>query len=257
MSENSFNAYAAKLERNVYGSLKGRIRLQLLFRDILDFCPAFSSGPLSILDVGGGRGQFAALCADLGHHVLLCEPSEDMLRGAEMDLQDRIEKGRVELLQEDFLIGNSLKGRLFDLVLVHGSAEWMSDTAAAICKGIDLTTPGGFLSLLIFNRDKHAFKLGINGLLLRGASSKKKKLIPPGAMSVESVEALLRENRADILLQSGIRVFHGFFRQIDQQVISEDEWLEQERQFYRKRPYSLMGEHSHFVCRVGDYGEAA
>ncbi len=65
---------------------------------------------------------------------------------------------------------------------------------------------GGYLSLLVFNRDKYLLKQGINGHLFEGTPSKKKKLVPPGARSLQELIALLGSQRGKILLQSGIRV---------------------------------------------------
>ena len=67
-------------------------------------------------------------------------------------------------------------------------------------------------------------------------------------MSVEETKQLLEEEHGVVVLQSGIRIFYGFFRQIDQQLLTDEQWLAQERSYYRSHPFSLLGEHSHFLC---------
>lgn len=63
---NVFAGLEGKLETNVYGSVKGMLRLQLLHRDIFDYCPEFTSKAMTILDIGGGAGYFAKICAEHG-----------------------------------------------------------------------------------------------------------------------------------------------------------------------------------------------
>ena len=102
----------------------------------------------------------------------------------------------------------------------------------------------------MFNNDKHLLKLGINGHLAVPRASRKKKLIPPGARSVDSTRNLLENQGGEIILQSGIRVFHGFFRQIEQKGITFNECLGQERDYYRIPPFSSLGEHTHFLWQA-------
>ena len=56
MITSPFDRFTSKLEQDVYGSLRGALRLQLILDDIVDYCPAFTEKSLSILDVGGGNG---------------------------------------------------------------------------------------------------------------------------------------------------------------------------------------------------------
>lgn len=249
MSQEEFARYADKLKTNVYGSLKGDIRLTLLLNDLKDYCPPFSTHTLSVLDVGGGGGQFAKICCDYGHQVTFCEKSPRMLEQASDFLKSEIKTGNVELVSGDFLEDDFSNQKKFDLVLFHGSAEWMSDLQEAIKKGARLLKTSGYMSLLLFNKDKLLLKQGINGHLVREAKSKKKKLFPPGAQSTTETIELLNALDGIIVAQSGIRVFHGFFRQVDKSYLSQDQWLEQERCYYRKPPFSSLGEHTHFIWK--------
>ncbi len=247
-----FDRYAKKLDQNVYNSLKGKIRLELLKRDIFEFCPDFARGSKKVLDVGGGAGRFAEICLGLGHKVVLCDNSPVMIAQAEK-LQGA---GRFSddftVIEHDFLQDHQLlqEGQ-YDFVAMHGSAEWMTEQVLAIEKAIRLTRQGGYLSLLMFNKDKYDFKRGCNSHLLHDVQPKKKKLIPPGAMSVQETTALLVDEGCEVLVQSGVRIFYNVFRQFEQDYLTEDEWLAQEIAFSRISPYSLLGEHTHFFCRVG------
>ncbi|MDC7239958.1 MAG: hypothetical protein PQJ50_06315, partial [Spirochaetales bacterium] len=134
-----------------------------------------------------------------------------------------------------------------DLTCLHGSAEWMSDSDAAIQKAADEAAPGSYLSLLVFNSDRQILKQGINGQLLpETRPGRRRKLTPPGGLSPRRIRDIL-EPEGTVLLQSGIRIFHDFFRQFDPGTLSEDQWLAQEMLWYRKEPFTGLGEHSHFI----------
>jgi len=244
-----------KLEKNVYASLKGTIRLELLSRDISEYCAHFSgSRPehcLTVLDVGGGSGRFARLCAEKGHKVTLCDISKEMLSLAASANGGADYAHGIELLEADFLDKTFGVAESVDLVLMHGSAEWMADPQAAIKKAISCIKPGGYLSLLIFNKDRSMLKRGINGLLLEGEQAPlRNKLTPPGAASPHDICDVLAKYKGRIVLQSGIRIFQGFFRQVDQGLLTPEQWLEQELQYYRQKPFSSLGEHTHFIWQA-------
>lgn len=249
MRDTNFDSRLLRLEENVYARDKGRIRLTLIEEDLLEFFPAFQNGGLSVLDAGGGAGRFSRICARRGHRIVLCDISVEMLalaagENAKAGLQQAIALFHLGL-QDPELAGYGP----FDLVALHGVAEWTSDPVQAIISACSLVRPGGVLSLLIFNRDKLLLKQGINGMLCAPAKISAKSrtnLTPPGGLSPRTVRDLLADQAGSLLLQSGIRVFNGFFREIAPD-LKPDEWLNQERQYYRQEPFSGLGEHSHFL----------
>jgi len=250
-----FDALADKLERNVYGSTKGAIRLQLLMEDIEQNCPDISGQPLSILDVGGGSGRMARRFAQLGHHVLLCDSSIAMLEKAAHEIELRTMSGKIELLHADFLSPAYDFYSQFNIVLLHGSAEWMSDPDRAIIKACRSLKPGGYLSLLIFNKDRLLLKKGINGHLLDPElAAARTRLTPPGARSFSEIADLLSGIPGKIIQQSGIRIFHGFFRQICTDGLTVDQWIAQEKLYYRQPPFCSLGEHTHVIWQKGSPG---
>jgi S-adenosylmethionine-dependent methyltransferase len=245
-----FDGLALKLEKNVYGSAKGLIRMKLLEKDLGDFVPRFTEGGLRISDIGGGAGRFASLCAGKGHAVRLSDSSRQMLRLAEEELRKESPDRPVRLVLEDFLASSPEEEH--DLYCLHGCVEWMENSRRALRKVCGEMPAGSYLSLLIFNSDRLTLKEGINGWLHPDiAPPKKRNLTPPGGLSpLETAEILDSEN-GTILLQSGIRIFHSFFRQFDPEGVSDEQWLEQEAAWYRKPPFNGLGEHSHFIWRKG------
>ena len=161
-----FDDLILKLEKNVYGSAKGVIRMALLSRDLEDYVPGFTEGSnarLRISDIGGGAGRFAMLCAEKGHRIRLSDISEEMLKLAQAEIDTGEFENRITIFREDFL--NTPPAEDWDLYCLHGSAEWMDDSKAAIHKICSEMRPGSYLSLLMFNSDRLKLKEGINGWL--------------------------------------------------------------------------------------------
>jgi len=241
-----------RLEKNVYGTTKGVIRLTLLKEDIMEYCPGFALGSLRILDIGGGSGHFAKICAERGNSVLLCDSSQKMIDYARERMASHGLEKNIIFLYDDFLAESCSFSAQFDLVLMHGSAEWMASPHSAIMKACSCVRPGGHLSLLVHNKDRLTLKRGINGMLVQETSVARKALTPPGSMSSFEIGKVLRERNGRALLQSGMRIFHTFFRHgVEEQVLSPEEWLHQERLYYRQEPFSRLGEHTHVIWQAG------
>lgn len=249
-----FGERALRLEQKVYGSLKGRIRLELLQRDLLDFCPQFAQGDMKVLDIGGGTGRFSRICAGIGHDVMLLDASAEMLSRALKAIAGTPLEKRITLRHGNFLADPCSFGQKFDLVLLHGAAEWMTEPEEAILKACAQLAPGGYLSLLVFNRDRLTLKQGINGMLVGSRPRSLRSyanLTPPGAMTSETVHRVLQVAGGTLLLQSGIRIFYKFFREgVDESVLSPEEWLRQEIRYSREAPFNRLGEHSHFLYQA-------
>ena len=104
---------------------------------------------------------------------------------------------------------------------------------------------------LIYNKNKYLLKRGVNGRLLveDKINPKSRKLTPTGKMSPQEILEVLNEFKGDVMLQSGIRVFNHFLKIIEPLPLSSDEWLEQERLYYRKEPFASLGEHTHILWK--------
>jgi S-adenosylmethionine-dependent methyltransferase len=248
MSDGGFDARARCLEDRVYGTDKGYIRLTLIQEDLRDFLPAFPGGGLKVLDAGGGAGRFARCCARLGHRVILCDLSAKMLEMAAVANKDAAPAGEITLLRLDLQDPAIRDHGPFDLVALHGVAEWTAAPEALIRHACTLVRPGGMLSLLVFNPDKLLLKEGINGMLAAARPRRKQGggLTPPGGLPPRLIRGLLADQGGTLRLQSGIRIFHGFFREIAP-VLTREQWLAQERLHYRQEPFAGLGEHSHFL----------
>ena len=84
-ADRSFDGIAAKFQRNIYSSTKGKLRQSVLLRDLAEL--DILRQPTRILDVGAGQGQLALALAAQGHSVHLTDISGEMLQLAQQQAQ--------------------------------------------------------------------------------------------------------------------------------------------------------------------------
>ncbi len=117
-------------------------------REVLDAGPS----PASVVDIGGGTGGFAVGVAELGHRVVVVDPSPDALatlsrRADESGVADLVTGRQGDLDDLDDLLEEPA-----DVVLCHGVLEIVDDPAAALAVLAGVLRPGGTLSLLVSQR---------------------------------------------------------------------------------------------------------
>lgn len=260
--DRNFDDLAARFARNVYGGLKGRIRLSVLRRDfghhlpIPPFVPDTGKPTLRILDAGGGQGQFSLPLARAGHSVTLCDISEQMLKGARLEAEALGVSDRVTLVRAPI---QGLTEALppgaapFDLVICHAVLEWVLDPKAVLSHLIDWLAPGGCLSLSYYNLHGAVYKN-----LLRTNFKKVEKgdyggfrgsLSPINPLYPETVDAWLAELPLTRLATSGIRVFHDYILDKQQREQHPDKVVELELQLSQQEPYRSLGRYMHVLAR--------
>lgn len=112
------------------------------------------SGPRDVLDVGGGTGGFAVPLAELGHRVVVVDPSPDALASLERRAAESgLPVGSLRAVQGDLAgLLDIVEPASVDLVLCHGVLEMTDDPAAGIHAASDVLRPGGVVSLVAANR---------------------------------------------------------------------------------------------------------
>ncbi|MEZ5092355.1 methyltransferase [Nocardioides sp.] len=118
---------------------------------------AYAEQRASIVDLGGGTGGFAVPLAELGHRVLVVDPSPDALaalgrRAAEHGVTDLVTGVQGDVAELPTVVGEGQVDRPADLVLCHGVLEGVEDPAAALAAVHEVLRPGGALSLLVAQR---------------------------------------------------------------------------------------------------------
>src|SRR3954451_22117605 len=113
------------------------------------------SAGASVVDIGGGTGGVAVRGAELGHRVVVIDPSPDALatlarRAEESGVADRVTGLQGDLAGLPGLLHDS--GGSADAVLCPGVLEIVDDPTAALGALSQVLRPGGTLSLLVNQR---------------------------------------------------------------------------------------------------------
>ena len=190
-----------------------------------------SSAPVSVLDVGGGTGGFAVRVAELGHRVMVVDPSPDALailarRAEERGVADLVTGRQGDL---DSLPGLLAQGEspgtddpsddpsddpaagAVDVVLCHGVLEIVEDPAAALAVLARALRPGGTLSLLVNQRHAAVMARAMAGHFTAARSMLENPADPPAGpprrFAVEEVTAVLDQVGLELRSVHGVRVF--------------------------------------------------
>jgi SAM-dependent methyltransferase len=150
-SDVNFDGIATAFEDEIYGSSKGRIRLEVLWDDLLEGVPALARGGLRILDAGGGAGHMAVRLGRLGNEVVLCEPSREMLDRAEAAIGEAGLLGMVRTVRTGIQdLAGVLEDEAFDVITCHAVLEWLADPQAAIGRLAEQLGSNGLMSLMFY-----------------------------------------------------------------------------------------------------------
>jgi S-adenosylmethionine-dependent methyltransferase len=252
--DRNFDDLAQRFQRQIYDSMKGRLRLAILRRD---FAEAVPTAPLRVLDIGAGQGQWALEMLAAGHSVLLTDLSHTMLeasrqRIAESDLSE-LAKQQARWLQCSV---QELADRLdetFDLIVCHAVMEWLEQPFQLLRWIEPLLAPRAWVSLIFYNRDGLIFKN-----LLRANYAKVEKrdfrgskggLTPLNPLAVDEVLGWTEAADLELVCRSGIRVFHDYV--LDKQNYQKDpEGVERlELAYSRIPPFRDLGRYQHFLLR--------
>ena len=109
--------------------------------------------PLRVIDLGGGTGGLAVPLAVAGHDVTVVDPSPDALASLRRRAAEAQASSRVSAVQGDADTLSSLVGHNRpDLVLCHGTLEYVDDPAATLTQVSAVLPTGGILSLVVPQR---------------------------------------------------------------------------------------------------------
>ena len=104
--------------------------------------------PLRVIDLGGGTGGLAVPLALAGHDVTVVDPSPDALASLRRRATEAQASSRVSAVQGDAETLASLVGRdRPDLVLCHGTLEYVDDPAATLAQ-VAAARPGARLLIV-------------------------------------------------------------------------------------------------------------
>jgi S-adenosylmethionine-dependent methyltransferase len=181
-------------------------------------------GQASVVDIGGGTGGFAVRVAELGHRVVVVDPSPDALatlarRADESGVADLVTGRQGDLDDLPELLDTGADGGSdggsdggADVVLCHGVLEILADPTAALAALAGVLRPGGTLSLLVSQR--HA---AVVARAMAGHFVQARELLDetgegtgdgtPRRFTAEEVAALLDTTGFDVRAVHAVRVF--------------------------------------------------
>ncbi|AVF33912.1 tRNA uridine 5-oxyacetic acid(34) methyltransferase CmoM [Rahnella sikkimica] len=252
MQDRNFDDMAEKFSRNIYGTTKGRIRQAVLGQDLQELMKTLPQRPLRILDAGGGEGQMACELAALGHQVLLCDLSGEMIRRAQAAA---IEKGVSDNMQFVHCPAQHIAEHLeapVDLILFHAVIEWLAEPQHALAALTDCLVPGGAISLMFYNIHGLVMRhmiLGNFGHVEAGVPKiKKSSLLPDHPLEPAQVYQWLEALGMQISGKTGVRVFHDYLRNRQQHKQDFDELLALEQRYCRQEPFVSLGRYIHVMA---------
>ncbi|GAM61646.1 S-adenosylmethionine-dependent methyltransferase [Vibrio ishigakensis] len=250
--DRNFDDIADKFAENIYGSDKGNIRQTIVWEDLNRILSQMdgNSKSLTILDAGGGLAQMSQKLAELGHKVILCDVSNEMLNLAKQEIANR---GLLEQYQFIHAPVQELHHHLdeqVDLILFHAVMEWLAEPEDALKKLMTHLKPQGMASVMFYNHHGLVMKNVVCGNIphvLQGMPHRKRfKLQPQQGLVPTDVYQWLEECDLTICGKSGIRCFHdyvGFTQYVGD--YTPEQLLELEQQLCRTEPYLSLGRYIH------------
>jgi S-adenosylmethionine-dependent methyltransferase len=252
MQDRNFDDIAEKFSRNIYGTTKGKIRQAVLWQDLDGLLAQLPQRPLRILDAGGGEGLMACELAALGHKVLLCDLSSEMIARAKVAAHEKGVSQNMQFVQSAAQDIAQYLEQPVDLILFHAVLEWVADPQQVLQALEACLVPGGALSLMFFN---------YNGLLMRhvvvgnflyvneGMPIKNKRsLSPDHPLNPPDVYRWLEEMGMCISGKTGVRVFHDYLKNKQQQTQDFAELLALEQRYCRQEPFVSLGRYIHVMA---------
>lgn len=274
-----FDELGSWIEKNVYGSSMGFVRLSVMWQDLLSNIPELELGGLRVLDAGGGSGHTAVRIAQLGNEVVLCDPSEEMLDRARASIDAAGLSDAITLIQGSIQdLETSVDGP-FDVVLCHAVLEWLAEPETALAHLARVLKAGGRLSLMFSNYNAWLFKHILSGdfrearvhadggegpvLYQDRLRFKRLSRLPPGWSSrgwgtepaplrEELVRSWLEALGHDVLSKAGIRIFHDYVSEADRAPERIGELVAIENQFRSIEPFASLGRLTHLVSARAD-----
>lgn len=252
MKDRNFDDIAEKFSRNIYGTTKGAIRQAVLWQDLTALLAHLPQRPLRILDAGGGEGQMACQLAALEHQVLLCDVSDEMLKRAKATAQEKEVSHNIRFIHSPVQkIAEHLQHPV-ELILFHAVLEWVVQPRQVLELLYAILEPGGSLSLMFFNANglvmRNAllgnFRLAAGGVGRRRPQS----LSPQYPLDPQEVYSWLLQMGMTIRGKTGVRIFHDYLQNKQQQKDDFAELLALEQHYCRQEPFVNFGRYVHVIA---------
>ncbi|MGV3344848.1 tRNA uridine 5-oxyacetic acid(34) methyltransferase CmoM [Enterobacteriaceae bacterium LUAb1] len=254
MQDRNFDGIAEKFSKNIYGTSKGRLRQAILWQELEALLGTLPARPLQVLDAGGGEGQTGSGIAALGHQVLLCDVSAEMLQRARLLAREKGVSNNMQFKQIPVQDVGQYLDKPVDLVLLHAVLEWVACPEEILKTLWDILAPGGILSLMFYNRYHAVMRSMIKGnvdFVNAGLPlpRRKSKIMPDWPRDPYQVYQWLLSLGFVIERKAGIRVFHDYMQANAQTAEQFDALLQAEKQYCCQEPWINLGRYIHVTAR--------
>ena len=251
MQDKNFDKLAQKFAKNIYGTPKGEIRAAVLWRDLSPALSQLGDKKLRILDAGGGFGYFSQKLARLGHEVVLCDISAEMLAQAQEQISASPLPLNITLVHAPIQDLSVEQHGVFDLILCHAVVEWLVDAKTTMEGLLTMLRPNGLFSLMFYNKEAMRFHALVSGNFDYVAADlkvkKKVRLTPTHPLYIHEVKQWFSEWDMALVTQSGVRVIHDYLKKNQAADFDYQKLLTMELQYSQREPYISLGRYVHFL----------
>ncbi|MFT6986778.1 MAG: S-adenosylmethionine-dependent methyltransferase [Psychromonas sp.] len=254
MSDRNFDNIAEKFVKNIYGTSKGKIRSAVVWDELLHCLSLLPDRPLRILDAGGGFGFLSQQLAALGHQVVLCDISSELLKEAEKQLAGKDYQDNVQIVHCSIQnLPKLIKGS-FDLILNHAVLEWLADPKETLRGLLNFLSDEGLLSLMFYNKEAQRFFNLVSGnfeFVEKGMIRKKVvRLTPTNPLLEKELQTWLAEFEMQVIRKTGVRVLHDYLKERSHCEDKFELLLAMEKKFCHQEPYASLGRYTHLTVKV-------
>lgn len=258
--DRNFDDLAQRFKKNIYGGLKGDIRLAVLERDCKTHLPVYPGAtkmtkPWRILDAGGGQGQFSMRWAQAGHEVVVCDISAEMLKLAEQQVKALKLEHQVRLIHSSVQDLQSHLGEncTFDFVICHAVMEWLQEPQQLLPCLLRHLSPGAYLSLTFYNLHslvyKNLLRTNFKKIIQQDYGGSRGSLTPINPLYPEQVLGWVAQLPLTLLCHSGIRVFHDYIFNEEHRAREPENLVQLELEFSQREPYRSLGRYMHLLMQ--------
>lgn len=250
----NFDPLADRFESNIYRSLKGRVRLEILREDLQSaWFRERLAHPCRVLDAGCGPALLSVDWALQGHAVTLVELSPRMLAQARQTYESAGVSPQAPIDWHCAPLQTWLAGAqtpLYDLVLLHAVLEWTPDPRAvleAVCRRL---APGGLLSVTFYNLDGFLYRRLLQGNFRNLDAPRPRPhlgdLTPIYPLRLAEVRAWVEALGLQVVHHRGLRCFVDYMHP-SAAAVTDEQLMEQERVFSLRDPFREVARYLHVV----------
>lgn len=247
--DRNFDDLAERFQKTIYDTPKGQLRLSALKADFEQL--AIPCAQQSVLDLGGGQGQFSHWLASKQANVHLCDVSEDMINRA----QQRFKQSNLPLkavccpLQS----ADEYFNQTYPIVLNHAVLEWLEQPFQALEQITRFVAPQGWISLMFYNLHGHQWRQLMNGRTHAPKSAnqrlRREGNSPQHPLDPQAVMSALASHGFSIKRWRGIRCIHDHMHQKIRERIGQEAVNKADLEFGLQDPYRQLGRYIHVVAQ--------